>query len=77
MVNTLAGIHILSWACNIIIGVYLQFRHGSTPPRYVGAGMYKGGFDPIIAGIVVGSIPIVSTIFVIYTIYLLMKGERL
>ncbi len=74
---SLFWIHIISWICNIIIGAYLQVRDGSSPPRYAGLGMYRGGFDPIVAGIFIGSIPIVSTALVIYALYLLLKGKQL
>ena len=78
MSKPLSWIHVLSWICNIIIGAYLQFKDGSSPPRYIGCGMYRGGFDPIIGGIVIGSIPVVSTAFVIYAVYnMWLKRERL
>jgi hypothetical protein len=61
-------IHIGAWITNIVVGVRLNKKHGSTPSGYSG-GRPLAHIDPMVAGIVIGAIPVLNVIFAIWGLY--------
>lgn len=69
-------IHIIAWVILIGFGISEQVKGRSRLPVYVGMGMYRGGYYPIVSAAFVGAIPIVNVFFVLWMAYEYLKENE-